>query len=101
MNLELLTQFVIEYCRLDYDLEGDSYYNIERYVLASIEYIKNATGVTLENVDSDNSLYKLAVAMLSTHWYENRSITTSENNTSLKHSLSYILMQLKNCYGGN
>ena len=102
MGIEKLIEFVTEYCRIDYDMDGYEYDDIKNYVYASMEYIRSATGIEILDVFDGkdfNSLYKLAVAMLCSHWYENRAITTTENNTSLKHSLSYILMQLKYCYG--
>ena len=92
--MEELIKFVSEYCRLDSDIDIEE---LNIYIYASIEYIKNATNLSSDDM-IDNFLYKLAVAMLTAHWYENRSITTTENNASLKQSLTYIFMQLKNCY---
>ena len=97
--MEELIKFVSEYCRLDSDMSNSE---LSPYIYASMEYIKNATGLEILDVFDGkdfNSLYKLAVAMLCSHWYENRAITTTENNTSLKQSLTYIFMQLKHCYG--
>ena len=93
--MEELIKFVSEYCRLDSDTSNSE---LSPYIYASIEYVENATGLFLDDM-TDNFLYKLAVAMLVSHWYENRAITTTENNTSLKQSLTYIFMQLKHCYG--
>ena len=93
--MEELIKFVSEYCRLDSDMSNSE---LSPYICASIEYVENATGLFLDDM-TDNFLYKLAVAMLVSHWYENRAITTTENNTSLKQSLTYIFMQLKHCYG--
>ena len=103
-----LLKFALDYCRIDYNFEAngydnminDDYCDIANYVYMAIEYIKNATGVVYEDVTEDSYLYKLAVAMLVNSWYENRVVTTSEHNTPLKYSLSYILLQLKLCYGG-
>lgn len=92
--IKQLTDFVTQYARLDSDEEEQ----IDLYLYSAIEYVKNATGIALENAH-DNFLYKLAVAMLFCHFYENRSIQTTENNASLKQSLTYIFLQLKHCYG--
>ena len=92
--IKQLTEFVTQYSRLDSDEEEP----IELYLYGAIEYVKNATGVALEDM-SDNFLYKLAIAMLFCHFYENRSIQTTENNANLKQSLTYIFLQLKHCYG--
>lgn len=97
LYLSNLKDFICEYCRIDIDFYTDV--DIDIYMYASAEYIKNATGISIED-EPDNFLYKLAVAMLTCHFYENRSIVTVENNSSLKQSLTYILLQLKNCYGG-
>ena len=97
LYLQSLKKFCIEYARIDYDLW--SYDPPDLYLYSAIEYVKNATGITIDDViEQDNVLYKLAVAMLFCHWYENRAITTSENNSSLKQSLTYIFLQLKHCY---
>lgn len=92
--MEELIKFVSEYCRLDSDIDIEE---LNIYIYASIEYIKNATNLLPDDM-IDNFLYKLAVAMLTAHYYENRSIVVSEHNTSLKQSLTYILLQLKHCY---
>ena len=101
INIEKLKEFVIEYCRLDIDMDGYEYDSIDNYIYASIEYIDNATGISIHpKLGRYRRLYMLAVAMLVSHWYENRAITTVENNASLKQSLTYIFLQLKNCgYG--
>ncbi|WP_053983811.1 head-tail connector protein [Niameybacter massiliensis] len=66
---------------------------------AGFAYLKNA-GVKVESVkrDADNyELYKLAVFMIVGSWYENRStVITGTISKELEHSLTSIIIQLKN-----
>ncbi|WP_419156930.1 head-tail connector protein [Rossellomorea sp. BNER] len=79
---------VKQYLRLeDSYIEEDTQLN--SLIIAAKSYIKNATGVT---VDELNDLHKLAVCLLVVHWYENREPVGKTD--SLAFSLESILFQL-------
>jgi uncharacterized phage protein (predicted DNA packaging) len=81
---------VKNYLRID-GSEEDSF--LASLILASKEYIKNATGIT---VDENNDLHKLAVKLLVSQSYENR-LPIGEG-AKLAFSLESILLQMKYCY---
>lgn len=89
---EELKQFIIDFMNIDEEDVQDNLFDI--FILSAIEYLNNA-GVTEENKKSN--LYKMAVALLVSHWYDNGSVTTDVNNQPLKWSLQYILTQLQYC----
>jgi uncharacterized phage protein (predicted DNA packaging) len=62
---------------------------IQGLQLAAEEYLINA-GV---NKDYSKELYKLAVKLLVTHWYNNREVTGKADR--LAFSLDTIILQLK------
>ena len=62
-------------------------------ILASKEYLKNATGLT---VDETNDLHKLAVNLMVSHSYENR--LPIGDGDALAFSLESIITQMKYCY---
>jgi uncharacterized phage protein (predicted DNA packaging) len=62
-------------------------------ILASMEYLKNATGIS---VDETNELHKLAVNLMVSHSYENR-LPIGEGD-KLAFSLESIITQMKYCY---
>lgn len=55
------------------------------------EYLENA-GVTK---DYSKELYKLAIKLLVSHWYENRDIQSEKSAAKLSFSLDTIITQLK------
>lgn len=57
---------------------------------AAISFLKNA-GV----LEQESELYKLAIKILVTHWYENREVTGKADK--LAYSLDSIITQLKYC----
>lgn len=68
-----------------------------------IESMKLAAEIYLKNSGSqvyayDNELYKLAIKMLVSHWYDNRQIVEINETSPLFYSLRHIMMQLKYCY---
>lgn len=63
---------------------------------AAEEYIKGL-GVNSTSINYENSLYKLAVMMLISHWYENRSIVAVGTITKeMEISFKSIVIQLRN-----
>ena len=55
------------------------------------EYLENA-GVTK---DYSKELYKLAIKLLVSHWYENRDVQSEKAAAKLSFSLDTIITQLK------
>lgn len=89
MNLEDLKLFL----KID-DHEEDAL--IEALQLSAEEYLTNA-GI---NKDYSKELYKLAIKILVSHWYENRAIETIGKNVSkIAFGLDTILIQLKYSQG--
>lgn len=85
-----ITEHVKEYLRIT----GDHDDRLLGLLISSArKYLANA-GV--EESESDNDLYKLAVTMLVTQWYENREQSV-EGRTSrvLEMGLQTIILQLK------
>ncbi len=74
------------YLRVDYDEEDELLLGLQK---ASEEYLYNAGCIK----NYDNNLYKIAVKMLISHWYENRCITGNLGN--LEFSLNSIIVQLR------
>jgi uncharacterized phage protein (predicted DNA packaging) len=69
---------------------------IEELILAADIYLVNAGA----KKDYTNNLYKLAIKLLVTNWYENR-VPIGEVTSEMAFSLRHILTQLKYCYGGD
>lgn len=89
MNLEDLKLFL----RID-DCEEDTL--IEALQIGAEEYLTNA-GI---KKDYSKELYKLAIKILVSHWYENRSVETIGKNVSkIAFGLDTILIQLKYSQG--
>lgn len=89
MNLEELKLFL----RID-DYEEDNLVQVLQ--LSAEEYLTNA-GITK---DYSKELYKLAIKILVSHWYENRSVETIGKNVSkIAFGLDTILIQLKYSQG--
>ena len=89
MNLEELKLFL----RTD-DYEEDNLVQVLQ--LSAEEYLTNA-GITK---DYSKELYKLAIKILVSHWYENRSVETIGKNVSkIAFGLDTILIQLKYSQG--
>lgn len=87
LDVDLLNH-VKEYLRIDGDHDDEI---VGLLINSSKEYMKNA-GV----VEQDNALYKLAITMLVTHWYENRlQVTDGRTSDVLKMGLQTIILQLK------
>lgn len=80
-----------EYLRVDGEEETSLITNLQT---AAENYLTNA-GCTK---DYSNELYKLAIKLLVSHWYENRQIEqVGTNITKLEYSLDPIIAQLKYC----
>lgn len=89
MNLEELKLFL----KID-DNEEDAL--IQGLQLSAEEYLTNA-GI---NKDYSKEMYKLAIKILVSHWYENRSVETVGKNVSkIAFGLDTILIQLKYSQG--
>ena len=85
------------YLRLEISFTEDD--NILNSLLLSAEsYIKNVTGKKFEDNSNDNNdLYKLAVHMLVTHWYDNRGAVSDKPVSELPFSLQHIIFHLSMC----
>lgn len=89
MTLEELKLFL----RID-DAEEDTL--VQTLQIAAEEYITNA-GITK---DYTKELYKLAVKILVSHWYENRTVENYGKDVSkIAFTLDVILVQLKYTMG--
>ena len=89
MDLEELKLFL----RIEGD-EEDSF--IEGLQIAAEEYLTNA-GI---KKDYTKELYKLAIKILISHWYENRAVETAGKNVSkIAFGLDTIIVQLKYTQG--
>lgn len=89
MDLEELKLFL----RIDGEEEDTL---IEGLKLGAEEYLKNV-GITK---DYSKELYKLAIRILVSHWYENRSVETVGKNVSkIGFGLDTIITQLKYTQG--
>lgn len=76
---------------LKVDFNDDDYFICELQSAAE-EYLTGA-GV---KANYNKSLYRLAILMLISHWYENRSIVfNGSGGDVLKYSLKNIIMQLQ------
>ena len=82
---------VKEYLRIDND---DEDLVIDSLIKAAEEYITTASGIDLTQ-ESVPELAKMAVKLLTTHWYENREAVGQADG--VKFSLESILFQLKWC----
>ncbi|KQX69234.1 head-tail connector protein [Paenibacillus sp. Root444D2] len=81
-----------EYLRLDMDETGEDTF-LSSLIIAAKSYIKTATG---KEVDELNSLHKLALFMLCTHWYENRNtVIIGQPSKTLEYSLQSIMFQIE------
>lgn len=74
---------VQNYCGADEDLTP--------YITAAEQYLTNA-GI---QQDETKALYALAVEMLVSTWYDNRSTSPSENSIPQPYGLAGIINQLK------
>lgn len=89
MDLEELKLFL----KIDYDEEDNL---IQGLQLSAEEYLTNAGIIK----DYSKELYKLAIKILISHWYENRSVETIGKNVSkIAFGLDTILLQLKYTQG--
>lgn len=85
MNLEEIKQFL----RIDGD-EDDTL--IKSLQLAAEEYLSNAGAIK----SYDRELYKLAVKLLISHWYENRdAVLVGSISKPLEFSLNCMIIQLQ------
>ncbi len=84
MNLDEVKQFL----RIDWEDEDTLLTTLQ---MAAEEYLKNA-GV---NKDYTKALYKLAVQLLISHWYENRNtVLIGSISKKIEFSLQSIITQL-------
>lgn len=89
MNIEELKLFL----RVDGEEEDTL---IQGLQIGAEEYLSNAGIVK----DYSKELYKLAIKILVSHWYENRSVETIGKNVSkIAFGLDTILIQLKYSQG--
>ncbi|WP_368652371.1 head-tail connector protein [Ornithinibacillus sp. 4-3] len=88
MNKANLLTHVKEYLRIDGDHDNDL---LGLLIKSAIEYLSNA-GVN----EQENELYKLAITMLVTHWYEQRH-QSIDGRTSrvIEMGLQTIILQLR------
>lgn len=66
---------------------------LELLISSAKEYLSNS-GVS-EGKNKDSKQYELAVAMLVTHWYENREQVVGDTPRNLTLGLQSIILQLK------
>lgn len=89
----LILEEVKLFIRADFD-DDDTL--IEGLMLSAEEYLSNA-GV---RKDYTKELYKLAIKLLVSHWYENREVEkVGKNVRKISYSLESIMAQLK--YSGD
>lgn len=87
-----MLEHVKEYLRIDGDYDNKL---LGLLIDSAKEYLKNA-GVQEQNDDKSSNLYKLAITMLVTHWYENRNQETDARTKKvLDLGLQTIILQLK------
>lgn len=89
------------YLRIDGDEENSS---LILLVNAAVSYLKNAGVKIPDNFmdqsvgDVSDSLYRLAILMLTTHYYENRTVTATSTRgeiLAIPYGLQSIILQLK------
>ena len=89
MSLEEIKLFL----KVDHEDEEEF---IQGLQLSAEEYLSNA-GI---KKDYNKELYKLAIKILISHWYENRNVETIGKNVSkVSFGLGTILLQLKYTQG--
>lgn len=89
--MELIT--IKEYLRVDNDDENSLITSLQK---AAEEYLLNA-GI---KKDYTRELYKLAILMLISHWYENRNIViVGTISKEVEMSIGTIMLQLKYTQG--
>jgi uncharacterized phage protein (predicted DNA packaging) len=71
--------------------DGEEDVTIEGLQLAAEEYLTNA-GI---NKNYGKELYSLAIKLLVSHWYENRTPQSEKAQTKLSFSLEAIILQLQ------
>lgn len=81
---------VLEFAKLDDDSEDE----ISDLINAASIYMTNVGIPNTENM-KNNELYKLAIKVLVTHWYENREPIGKADK--LAYSLDSMIAQLKYC----
>lgn len=67
---------------------------IQSLVLAAENYLTNAGCKQLYNVE----LYRLAIMLLVSHFYENRDVVSDKKTNVTAFGLPQIITQLKYCY---
>lgn len=83
-----MLEHVKEYLRITGDFDDNL---VSLLINSAKDYLKNA-GVE----EQDTDLYKLAITMLVTHWYENRNQQTdSRTQTVMDLGIQTIILQLK------
>ena len=85
---KLTLEEVLLHLRIDNDYELEY---ITSLIDAAKAFLKNA-GV----IEQESELYKLAIKILVSHWYENRELTGKADK--LAYSLDSIITHLKYCY---
>lgn len=86
-----MTEEVKNYLKLDEDTDERE---LGELIRSAEIFIKN-TGVNITAELKNNELYKLAIKILVTHWYENREPVGKAD--VLPFSLTSIIVQLKYC----
>lgn len=85
---KFMLEEILLHLRIDNDYELEY---ITSLIYAAKAFLKNA-GV----IEEKSELYKLAIKILVSHWYENREVTGKADK--LAYSLDSIITQLKYCY---
>lgn len=81
------------FLKVDHEEEDEF---IQGLQLSAEEYLTNA-GI---KKDYNKELYKLAIKMLISHWYDNRSVELiGKNSSKISFGLGNILLQLKYTQG--
>lgn len=85
-----MLETIKDFLRIDGSFDDEL---LELLISSAKEYLSNS-GVS-EGKNKDSKQYELAVAMLVTHWYENREQVVGDTPRNLTLGLQSIILQLK------
>jgi len=85
INLDIIKN----YLKIDSD-EDDELISI--MIEAAEEYIEEKIDKVL---DSEKAMSKIMVAMLVTHWYENRGVEIGSSNKKIDHAIDNLIFSMK------
>lgn len=89
--------FIEKYSKLE-DADEDEKSTLKVIATAAESYIVNSTNHKFKDLkDEDKELFNLAVALLTSHWHENRALVGKITN-EIELSLKSILIQLAFAY---